>query len=76
MVTNNVGGLPGSEDALTVLRPRDNWHAARELSRELWPVDDPTTVAVAPFGDYAVSGNLAVLLGGAGTSDEFTLRRR
>ena len=76
VVTNNLGGSPDAVDALTVLRPRDNWHAARELSRDLWPVNDPTTVAVSPFGDYAVSGELAVLLGGAGTSDIFTLRRR
>ena len=33
-------------------------------------------VSLPPFGDYAVSGNLAILLGGAGTSDEFTLHRR
>jgi sugar lactone lactonase YvrE len=76
VVTNNLGGAPEAVDALTILRPRNDWHAARELSRDLWPVDDPTTVADAPFGDYAVSGNLAILLGGLGTSDEFTLRRR
>jgi len=31
-------------------------------------------VAVTPYGDYAVSGHLEVLLAG-GTSDQFTLRR-
>jgi hypothetical protein len=46
------------------------------VSRELWPVNDPSTIAVSLFGDYAVSGELAVLLGGSGTSDTFTLRRR
>lgn len=76
VVTSNLGGQPDAVDALTVLRPRAGWHTAHEVGRTLWPVEDPTTVAVSPFGDYAVSGNLAILLGGLGTSAEFTLRRR
>ncbi|MFL6143834.1 MAG: hypothetical protein ACJ72N_18475 [Labedaea sp.] len=72
-MTNDLSA-PGAVDALTVLRVNANGHEARERGREPWPVPDPSTVAGSPFGDYAVSGELGVLLGG-GTSDTFTLRR-
>lgn len=75
VVVTNDFGVPGSVDALTVLRSRDNYRSATERGRDLWPVKNPTTVAVSPFGDYAVSGELAIWFAG-GTSDRFTLRRR
>jgi sugar lactone lactonase YvrE len=74
VVTNDLSA-PGAVDALIVLRSPDNYRTAHERSRDLWPIQDPTTVAVSPFGDYAVSGELAVWFTG-GTSDTFTLRRR
>lgn len=75
VVTNDLGGTPGAVDALLVLRSHDGWRTARERSRDLWPDQDPTTVAASPFGDYAVSGDIAVWFTGA-TTDTFTLRRR
>jgi hypothetical protein len=74
-VTNHVGVVPG-EQAVTVLASHTNWHIAREVAHEPWPVADPTTVAVSPFGDYVVSGDLSILLGTGQTTDRFTLRRR
>lgn len=71
-MTNSLGA-PG-EDAVTVLRPRHGWTSARSRTTA-WPVQAPTTVAVTPYGDYAVSGHLEVLLAGD-TTDAFTLRRR
>ena len=59
-----------------MLASRTDWHTAREIDREPWPVPDPTTVAVSPFGDYVVSGDLSILLGAGQTTDTFTLRRR
>jgi hypothetical protein len=73
-VTNTLSA-PAATDAVTVLRLRDNGFAAQERSSTPWPVPDPSTIAVSPFGSYAVSGNLALLLGSGTTSDEFTLRR-
>jgi sugar lactone lactonase YvrE len=73
VVTNNAGA-PDATDTLTVLRSGNGWRSARETRREVWPVNDPTTVALSPFGAYAVSGDITVLLGGS-TSDTFTLRR-
>jgi sugar lactone lactonase YvrE len=73
VVTNSLGS-PGP-DAVTVLRSRGGWKSARVVSRvEPWPGTSPTTVAVTPYGDYAVSGRLELLLAGT-TSDRFTLRR-
>ncbi|MFL6076772.1 MAG: SMP-30/gluconolactonase/LRE family protein [Mycobacteriales bacterium] len=74
VVTNSLGS-PGP-DAVTVLRSRGGaWQAAHVVSRvEPWPGTSPTTVAVTPYGDYAVSGRLELLLTGT-TSDQFTLRR-
>ena len=76
VVTNSLGS-PGP-DAVTVLRsrgPGGDWRSARVVRRvEPWPGTSPTTVAVTPYGDYAVSGRLELLLAGT-TSDQFTLRR-
>jgi sugar lactone lactonase YvrE len=74
-VTNHLSA-PTAEEAVTVLASRDNWHTAHALAHEPWPVADPTTVAVSPFGDYVVSGDLSILLGTGDTTDTFTLRRR
>jgi sugar lactone lactonase YvrE len=73
-VTNTLAA-PAAVEAVTVLRPVAGGRALRVLDTEPWPVAHPTTIAVSPFGDYAVSGQVDVLLGG-GTSDTFTLRRR
>ncbi len=72
-VTNDAGA-PGATDALTVLRSGDGWRSARETRRDVWPVNDPSTVAISPLGTYAVSGEITTWLGGS-TSDTFTLRR-
>jgi len=76
-VTNRLSA-PTAEEAVTVLASRDNWRTAHQISHEPWPVPEPTTVAVSPFGDYVISGDLSVLVGSGGTktTDRFTLRRR
>jgi sugar lactone lactonase YvrE len=74
IVSNHLQG--SADEAVTILASRTNWRSARELAHEPWPVPEPTTVAISPFGDYVVSGNLSILLQLGGTSDEFTLRRR
>lgn len=56
------------------LRDPSRLTEAREVRREEWPVEAPTTVAVTPHGSYAVSGRLPELLGGS-ISEEFDLRR-
>jgi sugar lactone lactonase YvrE len=73
-VTNTLSA-PTATDAVTVLRLRDGGRSVREVSSTAWPVPFPTTIAVSPFGSYAVSGELNVLLGTGGTTDTFTLRR-
>jgi sugar lactone lactonase YvrE len=73
-VTNSLAAPTGA-DTVTVLGLRPAGRVAHELSSIAWPVPFPTTIAVAPFGSYAVSGELNVLLGGGGTTDTFTLRR-
>jgi sugar lactone lactonase YvrE len=72
VVTNKLGA-PG-QDAVTLLNGGLWFSEAREVRRETWPVEAPTTVAVTPHGSYAVSGRLPELLGGS-ISDEFDLRR-
>ncbi|WP_017572093.1 SMP-30/gluconolactonase/LRE family protein [Nocardiopsis halotolerans] len=78
VVTNSIGenaGIPSGTDGVTVLRSDDGWDSARiERSHEPWPVEGPTNIAITPFGDYVLSGNVGVLMGG-GTSDTFVLRR-
>ncbi len=74
VVTNHLGG--SGEEAVTVLASRTRWQTAQEIAHEPWPVPDPTTVAVSPFGDYVVSGDLSILIGTGQTTDTFTLRRR
>jgi sugar lactone lactonase YvrE len=74
VVTNHIGS--SGEEAVTVLASRTNWRTAHEVAREPWPVSDPTTIAVSPFGDYVVSGDLSILINTGQTTDNFTLRRR
>lgn len=78
VVTNSIGenaGIPSGTDAVTVLRSEDGWESARiERRYEPWPVEGPTNIAITPFGDYVLSGDVGVLMGG-GTSDIFVLRR-
>jgi sugar lactone lactonase YvrE len=74
-VTNHLSA-PTAEEAVTVLASRNNWQSAHQVAHEPWPVHDPTTVALSPFGDYVVSGDLSILLGAGQTTDTFTLRRR
>jgi sugar lactone lactonase YvrE len=75
IVVTNTLSAPTGADAVTVLGLRSGGRVAHEASSTPWPVPFPTTIAVSPFGSYAVSGELNVLLGGGGTSDTFTLRR-
>lgn len=78
VVTNSIGeavGAPGGVDAVTVVDSKDGWRSATVRSREEpWPVSGPTTVAVTPYGDYVLSGEVGVVLAGE-TSDRITLRR-
>ncbi|QIS76144.1 hypothetical protein HB370_32005 [Streptomyces sp. DSM 40868] len=78
VVTNSIGaavGVPGGVDAVTVLGSRDGWRTADpDLRFDPWPVSGPTTVAMTPFGDYALSGEVGELMAGR-TSDLITLRR-
>ncbi|WP_432157466.1 SMP-30/gluconolactonase/LRE family protein [Streptomyces sp. bgisy153] len=78
VVTNSIGeavGAPGGVDAVTVLDSRDGWRSATVRSRtEPWPTGGPTTVALTPYGDYVLSGQVGEVLAGR-TSDRITLRR-
>lgn len=71
------GGRQG-RDAVLVLRSTDGWHTARTVRDQTWPFEDPTTVAVTPYGDYVVSGGLREILTGvpSSTPGQFHLRRR
>ncbi|MFF7265312.1 SMP-30/gluconolactonase/LRE family protein [Streptomyces sp. NPDC008159] len=70
-------GQPG-RDAVVVLRSSDNWRTARTVQDQTWPIEDPSTVAVTPYGDYVVSGGLREVLAGvpSTTPGQFHLRRR
>jgi sugar lactone lactonase YvrE len=78
VVTNSIGaavGVPGGVDAVTTLDSDDGWRSAGFTTRvDPWPTNGPTTVAVTPFGDYALSGEVGELLAGR-VSDLITLRR-
>lgn len=70
------GGRTG-RDAVVVLRSTDNWRTARTVKDQTWPIEDPTTIAVTPYGDYVVSGGLREILTGvpSTTPGQFHLRR-
>lgn len=78
VVTNDIGsnvGAPGGVDAVTVVDSKDGWRSARVRSRvDDWPAAGPTTVAVTPYGDYVLSGEVGTVLVGQ-TSDRIVLRR-
>ncbi|MEV0778250.1 SMP-30/gluconolactonase/LRE family protein [Streptomyces sp. NPDC050433] len=71
------GGRAG-RDAVVVLRSTDKWRTARTVDDQSWPTEDPTTIAVTPYGDYALSGGLREILTGvpSATPGQFHLRRR
>ncbi|MFI2425083.1 SMP-30/gluconolactonase/LRE family protein [Streptomyces sp. NPDC018955] len=71
------GGRQG-RDHVVVLRSTDNWRSARTVQDRTWPFQDPTTVAVTPYGDYVLSGGLREILTGvpSATPGRFQLRRR
>lgn len=79
-VVNDLS-LPGGSagrDAVVVLRSTDGWRSAHTLRDQTWPLADPTTVAVTPYGDYVISGGLREILAGvpSSTPGQFQLRRR
>lgn len=78
VVANSIGeavGAPGGVDGVKVVGSRDGWRSATVRSRvEPWPVGGPTTVAVTPYGDYVLSGEVGTVLVGE-TSDRIVLRR-
>ncbi|WP_246212412.1 SMP-30/gluconolactonase/LRE family protein [Streptomyces abyssomicinicus] len=78
VVTNSIGeavGVPGGVDGVSVLSSRDGWRSATLRSQvQPWPVGGPTTVALTPYGDYVLSGQVGEVLAGR-TSDLIVLRR-
>ncbi|MFC4507145.1 MULTISPECIES: SMP-30/gluconolactonase/LRE family protein [Streptomyces] len=81
VVASNDLSLSGgrqSRDSVVVLKSTDGWRTARTVSDQTWPVEDPTTIAVTPYGDYVVSGGLREILTGvpSATPGQFHLRRR
>ncbi|GAA3902976.1 hypothetical protein GCM10023084_64350 [Streptomyces lacrimifluminis] len=81
VVASNDLSLSGgrqSRDAVLVLRSTDGWRTARTVQDQTWPFEDPTTIAVTPYGDYVVSGGLREILTGvpSSTPGQFHLRRR
>lgn len=71
------GGRQG-RDHVVVLRSTDHWRSARTVQDRTWSLEDPTTVAVTPYGDYVLSGGLREVLTGvpSATPGQFHLRRR
>jgi sugar lactone lactonase YvrE len=72
VVTNQLGGLPGSAPAVHELRLIGN--RAVPLRTTPWPDAAPTTATETPFGIYVVDGHIDVFVGG-GTATDFVLRR-
>ena len=72
-VTNSLGGGPAAR--VRELRPSRDWTSATVVESRAWPDNAPTTAAVRHGAVYVLDGEMDVLLSGAGTSDEFTLRR-
>jgi sugar lactone lactonase YvrE len=71
-VTNTLGG--NGANAVHRLRLDRDLDEADELAVQAAP-EQATTAAAAGCAVYTVYGNLSDLLSGAGTSDEFTIRR-
>jgi DNA-binding beta-propeller fold protein YncE len=72
VVANTLAGA--GDNTVSVLRGTRGWSAARTTSRQPWPDQDPTTVAVTPAGSYVVTGHLRELATGH-PLDTFILRR-
>jgi sugar lactone lactonase YvrE len=72
VVTNRLGGLPGSVSAVHELRLVG--HAALPVRTTAWPDPAPTTAAETPYGTYVLDGRLDAFLTG-GTATDFVLRR-
>lgn len=73
VVTNALSGE--ATDKVVELRLSRDWTSARVVESRIWPDRVPTTAAAARGTVWVLSGNMDVLLSGAGTSDEFTVRR-
>jgi sugar lactone lactonase YvrE len=71
-VTNTLGG--NGANAVHRLRLDRDLDEADELAVQAAP-EQATTAAATGCAVYTVYGNLSALLSGAGTSDEFTIRR-
>ncbi|BBC38484.1 hypothetical protein SGFS_097780 [Streptomyces graminofaciens] len=65
-------------EAVLVLRSTDGWRTAHTVRDQTWPFQEPTTVAVTPYGDYVISGGLREMLTGfpSSTPGQFQLHRR
>lgn len=72
VVTNALGGVPGSTVAVHELKLTG--HAVVPLRTTPWPDPAPTTAADTPYGTYVVDGRIDVALAGGSASD-FVLRR-
>ncbi|NYI07670.1 gluconolaconase [Allostreptomyces psammosilenae] len=60
VVSNDMAtdGEPGHRDAVTILRSDDSWASAHVAEQRDWPEQDPSTVAVTPYGEYVLSGRI------------------
>ncbi|HEX6356809.1 SMP-30/gluconolactonase/LRE family protein [Actinophytocola sp.] len=72
VVTNALGGIPGSTAAVHELKVTAR--AAIPVRTTPWPDPEPTTVADTPYGAYVVDGRISQFLSG-GTATDFVLRR-
>ncbi|MER6917159.1 SMP-30/gluconolactonase/LRE family protein [Streptomyces sp. NPDC000594] len=78
LIVSNDLSTESRRDSVLVLRSTDGWRSARTVRDHTWPIEDPTTVAVTPYGDYVLSGGLREILTGvpSPTPGHFQLRRR
>lgn len=72
VVTNALGGLPGSRAAVHELALVGS--VAVPLRSRAWPDPAPTTAAVTPYGTYVLDGHLDAFLTG-GSATNLVLRR-
>jgi hypothetical protein len=72
VVTNTLAGAPGSSAAVHELAVIGR--VAVPLRTRAWPNQEPTTVAVTPFGSSVLDGHIGTFISG-GSSTGFTLRR-
>ena len=74
VVVTNGFGAPG-KDAVTVLRPGGMWTSATVVSRQAWPIANPTAVAVTQYGDYVLNGRVDWWIKDGRISNEFFVTR-